>query len=409
MTQTKRSGRKSAAKKLLMSSLILLSLGAGSSQAQTLSQFTPIGSFEGHDYYLTSVANWDACEQMAVAVGGHLANVGSVGENNFLTQSVPSTTLAWIGLYKNGQNQWLWSDGVTNNYSIWGTIQGTQQPDNHEGVQGAALIHSGAGDPTNLQNAVNPASAWDDGDPIKVEINGIVELTSCTSSATISVDAPSIALGFGTQIGKVTVKGLPAGATYTWTVKRQNTVVSTSNSTTGTFTFDPLNVAGLYTVYVVVSNVPGCTPLLTQQILVSEIREFDNNGKATGKVLICHTESNTPMTKSVAAPAVQAHLNHGDYLGACVGNSKKREVMAATEVQVYPNPTQNAFFVNVPQTEEVATVTLLDIQGKVIDSRKVNANDSRKVRFDLENNARGLYVIEVAYGETRFRGKIVRQ
>lgn len=55
---------------------------------------------------------------------------------------------------------------------------------------------------------------------------------------------------------------------------------------------------------------------------------------APAKVTLCHILSDPPQTMSVPAPAVDAHLAHGDYLGACVAPEPTPEPT--------PDPTQPA-------------------------------------------------------------------
>jgi hypothetical protein len=94
-------------------------------------------------------------------------------------------------------------------------------------------------------------------------------------------------------------------------------------------------------------------------------------GMDMSKVSVCHNGH----TICVAPSAIQAHLNHGDYLGNC---TIPKEPIVATPSQDgivlhqnYPNPfnptTSIAFFVpDAGRTNGVLTLKIFDIRGRLI-------------------------------------------
>ena len=81
--------------------------------------------FNGHLYALTDVTgNWQAAEDEALALGGHLVAVGDSDENDFLLNTLAQPDNRWIGLYQipgSGEpgEGWVWSNGEPVEYTNW--------------------------------------------------------------------------------------------------------------------------------------------------------------------------------------------------------------------------------------------------------------------------------------------------
>jgi hypothetical protein len=389
-------------KRLLLSSILLLSLSAGSSQAQ---DYTFLGNFGGHGYYLsTGTGTWIQSQLRALNDGLTLAHINSAAENTFVTTHV--SALAWIGLGTAlnfntpppNLSIYRWSDSVASSFTFFGSIGGVQQPDNFQGIQRTVVINSGG---------VVPPDAWDDASPSVVTYS-VAQGPIC--AVDVSTSVASIVLGCDiSQTATLTAQTAVGNPVFAWT---GTGVAFLSSLNTASTVFTP-TAAGTYTFTVTVTNsVTGCSASLTKTIAVTDVRERDEHGNLTGKVIICHVPPTTDQTKAIPPSALGGHLGHGDYCGPCIDNARKVKAQLqgiADNVLVYPNPIQSIFYVDVPQTEEVATVTLMDIQGKVLQSRKLNVNDDHKVQFNLEDSPLGMYFIEVNYGAERFRTKIARQ
>ncbi len=94
--------------------------------------FMYMGTYNGHQYYCsTSPASWPTAQSVCEANGGHLACIGSEGENAFLA-NILTIQSAYIGLHDSnveGQFEWVCNEdlGYTNWYP--------GQPNNYNGAQ----------------------------------------------------------------------------------------------------------------------------------------------------------------------------------------------------------------------------------------------------------------------------------
>jgi hypothetical protein len=137
-------------------------------------------------------------------------------------------------------------------------------------------------------------------------------------------------------------------------------------------------------------------------------------------VYICHAPPGNPtnvQTIAVGVPAVAAHLsNHsGDKLGVCgqtcapgAARMAANNVIGA-EVKVYPNPNNGTFTIELPYIEDQASIMIKDVAGKTIQSRIITEADGNKLTLNLGDAARGMYFVEVTYGDQRFRTKVTVQ
>ncbi|HBB92054.1 MAG: hypothetical protein A2X22_10080 [Bacteroidetes bacterium GWF2_49_14] len=116
------------------------------------------------------------------------------------------------------------------------------------------------------------------------------------------------------------------------------------------------------------------------------------------KIPICHKGK----TVFVSINAVQAHLAHGDYLGACRksgSNDSDNKLITESDFKVYPNPSHG--IVNVEFTieeETTATITLVDMTGKTIQSvfnNSVEAGEDYRVEIDTHNLTNGIYMVKM--------------
>ena len=100
--------------------------------ADPIPGFVYMGRYNGSDYYCSNdPATWPAAQQAAANLGGHLAVIGSSGENQFLANLLIANS-AWIGMSDaatEGYYEWVNGDPVT--YTNW--YPG--QPNNYYGRQ----------------------------------------------------------------------------------------------------------------------------------------------------------------------------------------------------------------------------------------------------------------------------------
>ena len=82
------------------------------------------------------------------------------------------------------------------------------------------------------------------------------------------------------------------------------------------------------------------------------------------------------------------------------------------EVLAYPNPTSDSFINLVfPESflSESATITLIDINGKQINSFQIEPQmSSHRVQIDLSNQTAGIYILRIKGQRTSFKKKIIK-
>ncbi len=222
--------------------------------------------------------------------------------------------------------------------------------------------------------------------------------------------ATNIYLGYGPQSATVTCNATGgAGFTYSWSPSAN---LSCSNCQSPVFT---PTAAGNYTFTVTATNSNGCSTTCTVAFCVLDIRVPGQNNK----VYLCHVppgNSSNPQTLSVSVNAVPSHLSGhaGDRLGNCnqsCGSAKGAEEAGIGEVlgeefNVYPNPTTGVFYVEVPHDVKADRIVIMDMTGKIVDSR---TNAEGKVQFNMSSLAKGMYMVQVMYGEDTYRTKLTVQ
>ena len=89
---------------------------------------TAINSANGHTYYLLGNSDWTDAENAAVALGGHLATVRNLAENNWIWDRWGTNRDLWIGFYDpvtgdgggaQHATDFVWSSGENPNYTNW--------------------------------------------------------------------------------------------------------------------------------------------------------------------------------------------------------------------------------------------------------------------------------------------------
>src|ERR1019366_2450080 len=60
---------------------------------------TAINPANGHTYYLLASSDWTNAENTAVSLGGHLATIRSLAENNWVWNRWGTNRNLWIGLH----------------------------------------------------------------------------------------------------------------------------------------------------------------------------------------------------------------------------------------------------------------------------------------------------------------------
>lgn len=159
----------------------------------------------------------------------------------------------------------------------------------------------------------------------------------------------------------------------------------------------------------------GCTTTSQFKVGVYDVRCGVN------KITICHKVNNTTYTTlCVSKSQVAAHLQHGDYLGACgvapprpttapvsaademsnPGRNNGVEGISKPGINIQPNPASEYLNVRwIPAEDGMATVRIMDIQGRLMKSLRfesVKKDIPTNKRVSLEGLAKGMYILSVS-------------
>ncbi len=85
------------------------------------------------------------------------------------------------------------------------------------------------------------------------------------------------------------------------------------------------------------------------------------------------------------------------------------EVVNSNEagIHIYPNPSNGSFVIDIPGAGSGATVTIMDIFGKVVETRTVKDTGSEHVAFHFTTVAVGNYIVKISTADKIYREKIV--
>jgi hypothetical protein len=138
-----------------------------------------INPANGHIYYLLSNSDWISAESAAIGLGGHLATINDLAENNWVLHRWGTNRSIWIGLNDpvtgdGGGTQhaanFVWTSGDTSAYRNWRS--GEPSGDNYTYVyalnQGAI-----AGQWNDDSNVITPGGS-------EPALYGVVEVGICT-------------------------------------------------------------------------------------------------------------------------------------------------------------------------------------------------------------------------------------
>jgi hypothetical protein len=191
--------------------------------------------------------------------------------------------------------------------------------------------------------------------------------------------APASSVGL-----QANVTGGTAPYTYSWS----NGVTTASNWVSPTMTT-------MYTAMVTDQN--GCSGSATKTVMVVNVAG-GQNGK---QVMVCHKGQ----TIAVAAPAIPAHLDHGDMLGACeaAGQTGTHRDMDAgqlaggLQVKVLANPSPNYFDIQLNSTVAgYMQLKVYDLQGRLLETKpSLRGNETLRLGASYQP---GVYLVQIAVG-----------
>lgn len=181
------------------------------------------------------------------------------------------------------------------------------------------------------------------------------------------------------------VSGATGPFTYTWS----------NGATSAETTVRPTTT----TVYsVMVQDQTGCPGVTASKTInVMDI----SGGKRGENIVICHKGKNS---LTIGAPAVAAHLDHGDMLGSCSESQPltTREVGAdrlaknALSVKVLANPSTTYFDIQISGVQNnKVQLRVYDLQGRLIETKPLQS--SQTLRLGAFYNP-GVYLVQIAQG-----------
>jgi hypothetical protein len=188
--------------------------------------YTLIGSFGGHTYYLsTGTASWTNSRTAAQAIGGDLASINTLGESQFLAPSGGNT---WVGGYQDHADpSYIEPGNASQNFGGWKWVDGTKLGAGQITITQIGGLASGATFPigvtTNTFRATDESgnsstcsftvTVVDNQSPVISCPGNISVLASSASGRVVTYAAP---VGTDNCPGAVTVRiaGLPSGSTF---------------------------------------------------------------------------------------------------------------------------------------------------------------------------------------------------
>ncbi len=187
----------------------------------------------------------------------------------------------------------------------------------------------------------------------------------------------------------------------------------------GTYTWSYNNVtyttAGVHTASVEVANGANCDSVIELHLTIYELPNnlvTLNNGELmaleTGsnyQWIDC--ETNTAISGATSQTFTPTALNKEYKVELSNGNCSSASNCVFVpgvgidennfNVSVFPNPTQNVVQVNLQNAATIATISVIDMAGKIV---LIKENSASQVQFDLSNYADGVYFIKVQTKDT---------
>jgi Secretion system C-terminal sorting domain len=184
----------------------------------------------------------------------------------------------------------------------------------------------------------------------------------CQWKAMVKDSAVTICRGTSAVLGAYTTPAV-VGAIYSWTSTPASTIV---NGNTASPTVTPLVSPTIYTVTISVMNTDGtvCTK--------------------TAMVTVYWKDCQTPVGTRVAADE------------------------NTDEITIAPNPTQSVISVQIPDSFNWKSATLINQQGIILNEQD-RTNDAKSVKFDVQKQPSGMYIIRVKTDKGFVNKKVMKE
>lgn len=78
----------------------------------------------------------------------------------------------------------------------------------------------------------------------------------------------------------------------------------------------------------------------------------------------------------------------------------------SSSISIYPNPAIDKFTIEIPQMTEINTLTIYDINGQVIDKKRIKEN---KTQIDISDYKNGMYFLKLNTGKMEIIRKLIKE
>ncbi|WP_343632685.1 SBBP repeat-containing protein [Fluviicola sp.] len=301
----------------------------------------------------------------------------------------------------NACDSYTWIDGntyTTSNNTATHTLTNAAGCDSVVTLQ-LTIHHFNTG--TDIQNACN-SYTWIDGNTYTASNNTathtLTNAAGCDSVVTLQLTIHHS--NTGTDIQNVC-------NSYTWI----DGITYTASNNTATYTLT--NAAGCDSVITLNLTIQGVSDTTT---VLNGITIHANNDNATYQWLNCDIDyavisgaTNQNFTATANGNyAVQLTENGCTDTSACVEIKTVGipENDFGNAVTIYPNPTEGKFFVDFGTVREQAEISIMDITGKIIETKSVTQSQIVKLTI---NEPAGFYLVSIRSGEREAVFKVIKE
>ena len=85
-------------------------------------------------------------------------------------------------------------------------------------------------------------------------------------------------------------------------------------------------------------------------------------------------------------------------------------IYSIEEFKLFPNPTNGTTYIDITNNDNKnISLTILDINGKIISARDYHFNGTMKLPIFVNNLERGIYIVKLSIGESVQQQKLIVQ